>query len=474
MTPSRCARTALLSFVAGLFLSLSAISLAQEPDCRAPDDRHIAYLEQIAEGVAAGNWVGTRDFVVQIWSQAEDRQGWKAPALEAVGAWMVHSETLTEEQFCTDEQGRPVGYYLNELTGMVDLVRFRIDEADADRIASLDVRTAVRIGSLPEPGLSERERLDRLEAYVDHLADHGAFSGTVLLARDGVPLLFKSHGFADKAGGITLENDSSYNVASLNKIFTAVAVLQLVDRGKLRLDSRLSELLPDEPMSNAAGAIEVRHLLSHTSGAMSGLEELAFPPGTDYRYSNFGFGVLGQIIEEITAISYDDYLRLNILGPSGMAQTASYHLLEGDALIPGLVRGYGPDLESDRLKFIPNPWLQKYPGSPVGGYYSTAGDLLKFAQNLKSGALLNAELVAAMRTARTELGAEEYGYGTMLWRGPGIWGHAGDLPGADADLEIYGDTEYVAVVLGNFDQNNPAVLMKIRALFFPLSVPATD
>lgn len=460
----------LVAMGVALFAQVTGHSVSAS-DCPAPADGQVRLLKEIGDIVAADDFAAARNLTERVWSADEAHARGVAPALEAVGAWMAHSLRLKEIEYCIDDEGRPTGHFLNERTGMVDLVRISVDQAEAGRITGIAVRTAVRAGeTVVSPG-TESEALAMLSDYVQGLASDGMFSGTVLLARGGEPLYFESFGFSDPAAGIPLKNDSSYNLASLNKIFTAVAVLQLVEREKLRLDSPLVDLLPDSDKSEGARQIQIRHLLSHTSGAMSSLETLAFPPGTDYAYSNYGFGLLGQVIEAVSHTSYDDYLRLHILGPVGMARTASYQLVDSDEMIPGLVWGYEPDLEQDTLTFVPNPWLQKFPGSPVGGYYSTAEDLLKFASALMAGKLIGNDFVQMMRTPKPELGAEEYGFGTMLWRGPGIWGHGGDLPGADADLEIYGDTGYVAIVLGNFVENNPPVLMKIRSLFFPESVP---
>lgn len=179
------------------------------------------------------------------------------------------------------------------------------------------------------------------------------------------------------------------------------------------------------------------------------------------------FAYLGEIIERVTGMRYEDYLRINILGPLGMASTARFELKQ---MTSSIVIGDYEDIRNGKYVLVPNPYLQKYPGSAMGGLYSTAEDLFKFGEALRGGKLLSPESVNLMRTAKSELNAPEYGYGVMLWQGPGIWGHSGRLPGADADLEIYGNTGYVAVVLANKTEANPPVLAKIRSLFFPQSL----
>ena len=281
------------------------------------------------------------------------------------------------------------------------------------------------------------------------------------------PLFFEAFGWSNAEDEIPMRKDDAFNLASLNKIFTAVSILQLVEQGRLSLEDSLSELLPEDVESDEAGTIQVKHLLSHTSGAMSGLSKLSFSPGTSYAYSNYGYVPLGKIIETVSGMRYEDYLKLYVLGPSGMARTGRYELKEP---VRALATGYAPEIVDDEFVVAPNPLLHQYPGGPVGGYFATAADLLRFAESLKSGLLLDRAMVDLMRTPKSDLGADRYGYGVVLWRGPGIWGHAGNLPGTGADLEIYGDTDYVAVVLSNRNYLNPPVLGKIRALFYPQSL----
>jgi CubicO group peptidase (beta-lactamase class C family) len=118
----------------------------------------------------------------------------------------------------------------------------------------------------------------------------------------------------------------------------------------------------------------------------------------------------------------------------------------------------------DRLERIPNKYLHIYTGGPMGGMYSTAPDLLRFATGLRAGRLVSLETLELMKAPKPELGAPDYGFGIMRWRAPGVWGHSGRLPGADADVEFY-DDDYVGIVLANDDNVNEPVLRMLRALF---------
>ena len=303
-----------------------------------------------------------------------------------------------------------------------------------------------------------------LDQRLTQLIDRGVFSGVVLVAHRGVPIYVKATGTANRALGVPITASTQFNVASLNKMLTAVAIMQLVEKGALRIDDTLGKLLPDEYANGEAARIEVRHLLSHTSGlSMYGPTFVFSPPGSRFAYSNYGYKVLGDIIESRAKMRYEDYLRLKILGPLEMANTARYDLKEiSDYVTLGYY--YPIPAIDDRVTLIPNKYLHIYTGGPMGGMYSSAPDILKFANGLVGGRLVTAATLELMKQPKPELGAPEYGYGVTRWRAPGVWGHSGRLPGADADLEFYRD-DYVAIVLANLDHVNEPVLLITRALF---------
>ncbi len=277
----------------------------------------------------------------------------------------------------------------------------------------------------------------------------------------------KYYGLANEKNAVFNNMNTAFNVASLNKIFTAALIMRLVEQGRLSLDDRLGDLLPDEKMSENAAEIRVRHLLSHTSGIVNSLDTLNFDPGSDFSYSNMGYGLLGGIVAKAVGLPYDDTLHLEILAPLGMARTASYAFSRFNENAP-LAIAYEPNFDrfdDGVFEEVPNPSMQIYSGGSAGGYYSSAPDLLRFAEGLRKGDIISEASLAEMRKPKTELGTDKYGYGIMLWHGDGIWGHAGDLPGADADLEFYGDTGVVAIVLANRNHVNPPVLGRILALY---------
>ena len=198
-------------------------------------------------------------------------------------------------------------------------------------------------------------------AGIKELAAQGRFSGALLVAQEGEPILKQAYGQADRALDLPNQVDTKFNLGSMDKMFTAVAIMQLVEQGRLALDDVIADHLPDYPNQEVANAVTIHHLLTHTSGLgdysesdrykavhdqIRSLEDyvplfvdtpLEFEPGEQFLYSNSGFIVLGLIIEEVTGQSYYDYVRLNIFEPSGMTDTGAYEL---DAGTPNLAWGY--------------------------------------------------------------------------------------------------------------------------------------
>lgn len=271
------------------------------------------------------------------------------------------------------------------------------------------------------------------------------FSGVVLLAKDGKPVMQRASGLADPAKGIENRMDTKFNLGSINKIFTRLAIAQLAAQGKLALDDTVRKHLPDFP-SPDAGRITIQQLLDHKSGLgdifgpryeaapPSSLRKLSdfvplfadkpleFEPGARERYSNAGYIVLGLIIEKLSKQSYYDYVRDHITKPAGMKDTASY---AADENVPNRAVGI--------TKNGPNTATLPGRGSSAGGGYSTAADMLRFSQ-----ALLGEKLLDHKWT--------EWMFDGGSARNLGV---AGGAPGINAVLEIA--PPYTLVVLANQD-----------------------
>jgi CubicO group peptidase (beta-lactamase class C family) len=280
--------------------------------------------------------------------------------------------------------------------------------------------------------LTDAERARELEAYVQKLAGADVFSGAVLLAKDGKVLFERAYGEASKDFHVANRTDTKFNLGSMNKMFTAVAIAQLAERGKLSFEDPLAKFLPEFPSKEAAQKIKLKHLLTHTSGLGSYFnrkfmessrarfrtvddmmklaegETLAFEPGTKWAYSNTGMLVLGAVIERVTGQSYFDYVRENIYKPAGMTNTDAYEL---DLVTPNLAVGYQKEFNEDgTTRFRNNVFQHVIRGGPAGGGYSTIGDLLKFDTALRANKLVGAEYVRQLLSAKPELNSPAYGY----------------------------------------------------------------
>jgi CubicO group peptidase (beta-lactamase class C family) len=334
--------------------------------------------------------------------------------------------------------------------------------------------------------LTDAERVRELEAYVQKLAQADVFSGAVLLAKDGKVLFERAYGEASKDFGVANRVDTKFNLGSMNKMFTSVAIAQLAERGKLSFEDPLSKFLPEFPSKEAAQKIKIKHLLTHTSGLGSYFnrkfmessrarfrtvnemmtlaegETLAFEPGTKWAYSNTGMLVLGAVIEKVTGQSYFDYVRENIYKPAGMTNTDAYEL---DLVTPNLAVGYQKEFnEGGTMRFRNNVFQHVIRGGPAGGGYSTVGDLLKFDVALRANKLVGAEYVRQLLSAKPELNSPEYGYGFGVDTKNRIVGHSGGFSGISSNLDMFLDSGYTAIVMSNYGGASQPVTRKMQEL----------
>jgi CubicO group peptidase (beta-lactamase class C family) len=332
--------------------------------------------------------------------------------------------------------------------------------------------------------LSNAEIVERLSAFVDRLAKADAFSGTVLLAKDGEVLFQTAHGRASKRFDVPINIDTKFNLGSMNKMFTGVAIMQLVQRGELSLDDPLSQYVSTEWLpEDVTKKIQVQHLLTHTSGLGSYFNEqydksskalfrklndyqplvrdstLAFEPGSDWKYSNTGMFLLGVVIESVTGQDYFQYIRDNIYEPAGMSSSDCYEM---DRPVPNLAIGY---LKEDG-DWKNNLYMHVIRGGPAGGGFSTVGDLLRFDQALRGHKLLNEALTERVWSAKPEQNSPNYGFGFSIrgTEGNRIVGHGGGFPGINSNLDMFLDSGYTAIVMSNYSSGATPIADKMREL----------
>jgi D-alanyl-D-alanine carboxypeptidase len=310
-------------------------------------------------------------------------------------------------------------------------------------------------------------------ALTDKLADDAAydwFSGAVSIWSKEAPLFEVAQGYADRERQIPNTLETRFRVGSMNKMFTGVAVLQLVQSGRIGLDEPVARYLPTYPNRVFAETVTVRHLLTHTGGAGDffgdefmryrfelrdpsdyiarfGKRDPQFEPGSEYRYANYGFILLGRLVEAMTGWSYDDFVAANIFAPAGMTSTGA---LPETADVPNLSIGY----IDNPAGLVRNDKTLPYRGTPAGGGYSTVGDLISFAQAVTSERLLDAAHTRMLTTGVVEAHVGKYamGFAEFTRRG-GVRsvGHNGGAPGMNGALMIVPEGGYIVAVLANRD-----------------------
>jgi len=324
------------------------------------------------------------------------------------------------------------------------------------------------------PKISTTELTEKISKHLEDLSAKDEFSGVVLLAKDGSPVFQKAYGLASKEYGVANNAETKFNIGSIDKVFTKIAIGQLLEQGKISsIDDKLEKYLPDYPNHVAANQVTLRQILNMQSGMgdffgpaffdsakdryrniadflpLFANQPLAFEPGTKRQYSNGGYIVLGAVIEKLSGQSYYDYVRENIFKPLGMENTDFY---EGDVPTPNLASGYTRDQENRQAARRNNIYTRPARGSSAGGGYSTAADLLRFANAMESGKIKNPAFdEGAPRPANAPFAAI---------RGVGV---AGGAPGLNATLETALPGGYTIVVLSNYDPPSAeGVSAKIR------------
>jgi D-alanyl-D-alanine carboxypeptidase len=384
-------------------------------------------------------------------------------------------------------QSRPVSSSLTfrEWTGGFTLIRLEkneplaltalLQERNSDQIARFELALAsdnppniVREQFMPIPHppdlaiprLDEPGALAALSEFAEKATMENRFSGVVLVARRGNLRLHKAWGRANRDSGVPASLETQFDIASVSKMFTAVATLQLIEAGRLSLHGTVGTYLPDYPNHDVASNVTIRHLLTHTGGTgdvfgqplstmrehadyvtLLGTRALLFAPGTEYRYSNYGFILLGSIIERVSGMSYYDYIQRRIFEPAGMQST---DFLATSA--PARERAVGHVRRNGAWVAADPPWGR---AMAFGGAYATAHDLFRFVQALESGKLITRDTLADA----TQPHQRQYGYGFNL-QGSGMlryYGHAGGAPGRNGEVRIYPEIGYVVIGLTNLE-----------------------
>jgi CubicO group peptidase (beta-lactamase class C family) len=325
--------------------------------------------------------------------------------------------------------------------------------------------SALAAGPPPPPDYARQ-----LDAVAQTYAKADRFAGVVLVARDGKPIFRKAYGLANREWDIAATPETRYRLGSITKQFTAAAILQLAEQGKLSLDDPISKYYAAAPPAWAP--ITLKHLLTHTSGIPSYTalptwfaqlsrdekspeqiieltrdKPLEFKPGEKFAYNNTGYVLLGYVIEKVSGQAYRNYLKANIFEPLGM-KDSGYDI--SAEILPRRAAGY----ELMGGKITNTPYLAMSQPYAAGSLYSTVDDLLKWDLALRGGKVIGPASVKAMFT---DYGFK-YGYGQFIETRDGrpYWSHGGGINGFITSFGRYPDDGVTIVVLSNLTRSDMA------------------
>lgn len=308
----------------------------------------------------------------------------------------------------------------------------------------------------------------RMEQVIQFYVSNKQFMGSVLVARDGKPLLSKGYGFANLEWEVPNSPESKFRLGSITKQFTAACILLLEERGKLNIQDPVKKYMPDAPA--AWDKVTIYNLLTHTSGipSFTGFPDyesteatpttpeklvarfrdkpLEFQPGEKWNYSNSGYVLLGYLIEKISGQSYADFVQQNIFTPLGM-KDSGYD--SNSAIIPHRAAGYSPDDKSQ----VNAGFIHMSIPFAAGALYSTTEDLLRWEQGLFGGKVLSAASLEKMTTPFKENYA--FGLAVQTVDGHKEIHHGGGIEGFNTELAYYPDDKLVVVVLANLNGQAP-------------------
>jgi CubicO group peptidase (beta-lactamase class C family) len=359
-------------------------------------------------------------------------------------------------------------------------ISLEVAPEEPHEITSLRINLASRPAGAPaNKKLADAEIVREVETYINKLAAADTFSGAVLLAKSGKPLFARAYGIANRRSNAANQIDTLFNIGSMNKMFTAVAIAQLAERGKLSFDDTIAKHILEYPNKDVAKKVKISHLLTHTSGmgdffnsrleaSRTRLREiedfiplfvdepLSFEPGTRFQYSNAGYIVLGWIVEKVSNQNYFRYVKEHIYKQAGMNNTDAYEAHED---FPNMAVGYTqarPDGRHSLGLRMDNLSLHLVRGTPAGGGFSTVEDLLKFDIALRNYKLLTPKNTAIILAGKVQTDSNpeaKYAFGFRERRvnGSQIVGHGGGFPGINAQLDMYLDSGYTVAVATNYD-----------------------
>lgn len=320
------------------------------------------------------------------------------------------------------------------------------------------------------------------------------FMGDVVISENGKVIFEQASGLANVEFDVPNTAQTVFEIGSVSKSFTAVAILKLQEQGKLKVTDPLSKYVPGFAYGDT---VTLHHLLTHTSGIPSftsfrGFIEtqkqnisqdqivetlkdkpLEFTPGDRFSYSNSGYTLLGRVIEKASGMPYQDYITQNVLKPLGFQKIAFHSRLD---VVKNRASGYVLDGVGFRLPEAHNVEI----AGPAGGLFATASELNRWLPGLFEGKLLNAESVRAFTTPHIKIGNEPgfsnygYGVGTGEMFGHQAVSHGGNINGFNAVMVYFPEEKLSMTVTSNVEGISSTELVNdlVRTYFdVPVKLP---
>lgn len=349
--------------------------------------------------------------------------------------------------------------------------------------------TGERVETGDQPKSPDQIMFDAIRAKMEELAKKNEFSGQLVITRGGEQIFTHSTGWAERAidersNDVPINENTRMPIGSIGKMFTALAIMQLFQQGRLSLNSTLADFNTGFPNPERAARITIEQLLTHQAGLGDPLTDdfirqhrshlhtvddyiQRFGEGPEleqnrFKYSNYGYMLLGKIVEQASGQSFDEYVRDKIFGPAGMTSTDLLRLSD----IPGGARPYHSTdglIEDVEILHPPVP-------TPAGGMFSTAADMARFMEAFKNGELLGMRYVDMMTTGHVNSDQDDpnarYGYGMMIDQTNGVrtFGHSGGFEGTAAVTTVFPDSNYTYTIISNMTaqpgsgENLPTIL----------------
>lgn len=369
------------------------------------------------------------------------------------------------------------------------IVQFKLGATAADKIEFIFLQGTddVPPGATRPAKLAPPMLIKAVQARAASRTAKDQFSGAILLAQRGRVLFQKAYGLADRANHKPNTLDTQFRFGSMGKMFTAVAIMQLAQDGKVDLEAPIGRYLANYPNQDVATKVTVANLLTHTGGTgdifgpdfdahkaslrslkdyvdLFGTRPSDFTPGSRFAYSNYGFILLGRIVEEVSGLSYDDYIQRSIFEPASMVSTGN---LPESTVLPHRAVSYMGS--GARLMRADN--TLPFSGTSAGGGYSTVGDFNRFVNGLTSHQLLRSDTLQKLIDGGIRVDDGQFVHfdfgGSMAGTGRYI-GHNGGAPGMSGSLYHFLISDFTVIVLANRD---PGAAESI-ALFAAHRLPA--